>query len=59
MRCSELSRTVDQNDEWSLSVVEVVRGVPWRHRKGFINQASAIADQARNDDTSIAFVLFF
>ncbi len=35
MRCSELSRTVDQNDE--------VRGVSWRHRKGLINQASAIA----------------
>ncbi len=58
MRCSELSRTVDQNDEWSLSVVEVARGVSWRHRKGFINQSSEIAGQARNDDASIAFVLF-
>ncbi len=30
-----------------------------RHRKRFINQASAIAGQARNDDTFIDFVLFF
>ncbi len=51
MRCSELSRTVDQNDE--------VRGVPWRHRKSNINQSFAIAGQARNDDTFIDFVLFF
>ncbi len=41
------------------SAVEVARGVSWRHRKGFINQASAITGQARNDDTSIAFALFF
>ncbi len=43
MRCSELSRTVDQNDE--------VRGVSWRHRKRLINAAFAMSRQTRHDDT--------
>ncbi len=51
-------RHVDQNDEWSLSVVEVVRGVSRRHRKSSINRSSEIAGQARNDNASIDFVLF-